>query len=442
MTETLSYKQKKQGKSHGILRMLVSGSIKIILSVLVIGGAIAIYHYQIRTSPRLKRKKPPPQPRLVQIIPIQQDDCKTKVIADGIVIPAQQVALRPQVTGQIVDIFSDVVPGGIVRAGQKLIEIDHRDYEILVRQRKSDVAKALEALKVEEGNQAVAKQEYELLNEVISEEDRELVLREPQLAAIKAAQESAQAALKKAQLDLARCDILAPFNAIVQEKHVDFGATVSTNSNLVTLMGTDEAWVEVKVWISQLKWLTIPRTNGDSGSKVTIYNNLAWGAGKSRTGRVLCLIGELEKQGRMARLLVTIDDPFCLKPQNRDLPQMLMSSYVSAEIEGRTLSSVYPIKRSHFRDDDTVWIMNDTGQLNIRNVKIAFMDSEQVYVNEGLKENEKLVITDIAAPVEGMPLRIAGAQDENKIPGQPQEGKSPMAQQAGQRGPAAEEESQ
>ena len=53
-------------------------------------------------------------------------------------------------------------------------------------------------MKVEEGNQAIAKQEYKLLGEIISEEDRELVLREPQLASIKAAQESAQAALDKA----------------------------------------------------------------------------------------------------------------------------------------------------------------------------------------------------------------------------------------------------
>ncbi len=430
MTETLSYKQKKQEKSHGILRILVLGSVKIVVSVLIIIGAIAIYKYQIRTSPRLSRKKPPPQPKLVQVMPVQQDDCKTKVIADGIVIPAQQVTLRPQVNGQIVDISEDVVPGGIVQAGQKLIEIDHRDYEILVRQRKSDVAKALKDLKVEEGSQAIAKQEYELLDEVISEEDRELVLREPQLASTKAAQESAQATLEKAQLDLARCDILAPFNAIIQEKHVDFGATVSTNSNLVTLMGTDEAWVEVKVWISQLKWLSIPRTNGDSGSKVTIYNNLAWGSGKSRAGRVLCLIGELEKQGRMARLLVTIDDPFCLKPQNKDLPQLLMGSYVSAEIEGRTLESVYPVKRSHFRDNNTVWILDDKDQLDIRNVKIAFMDSEKVYVNEGLNENEKLVVTDIAAPVEDMPLRVAGAGDENKGPDKSQEGKRPMARQS------------
>jgi len=436
MTEITSVKKNKQEKPHGLLRMLVLGSVKILVSVLIIIGAIVIYRYQIHTSPRLRRKKPPPQPKLVQVIAVQQDNCKTKVIADGIVIPAQQVTLRPQVTGQVLDISEDVVPGGIVQVGQKLIEIDHRDYDILVRQRKSDVAKALKDLKVEEGSQAIAKQEYKLLDEVISEEDRELVLREPQLASTKAAQESARAILEKAQLDLARCDILAPFNAIIQEKHVDFGATVSTNSNLVTLMGTDEAWVEVKVWISQLKWLSIPRTNGDSGSKVTIYNNLAWGAGKSRTGRVLCLIGELEKQGRMARLLVAIDDPFCLKPQNRDLPQLLMGSYVSAEIEGRTLESVYPIKRSHFRDNDTVWILDDKEQLDIRNVKVAFMDSDQVYVNEGLNENEKLVMTDIAAPVEGMPLRIAGAGDENRGPGKSQEEKRPMARQSKGQEPA------
>jgi len=427
MTEITNIKQNRQKKPPSVLRILVLGSIKLLVSVIIIAGAILIYRYQIRTSPRLGRKKPPPQPKLVQVIPVQQDDCITKVIADGIVMPAQQVALRPQVTGQVVHLSLDVVPGGIVQAGQKLIEIDHRDYEILVRQRKSDVAKALKDLKVEEGNQAIAKQEYELLGEIISEEDRELVLREPQLASIKAAHESAEAALEKAQLDLARCDIFTPFNAIVQEKHVDFGATVTANSNLISLIGTDEAWIEVKVWIDQLKWLTIPRTNGDSGSKVTIYNTLAWGAERFRSGRVLCLIGELEAQGRMARLLVVVDDPFCLKPQNLNLPQLLMGSYVSADIEGRTLKSVYPIKRSHLRDNDTVWLMNDRGQLEIRQVKIVFRDSDQVYINEGLTENEKLVITDIAAPVEGLPLRIAVAEEENKSPVQSQEEKRPMA---------------
>ncbi len=413
MTATKSAMQNRPEKPRRILRGLIGGAIKIVLALTIIGGAIILYQYQIRTSPRVGRKRPPAQAKLVQVTAVHKDDCPTKVIADGIVMPARQVSLRPQVTGKIVELSADVVPGGIVKAGQNLMQIDHRDYEILVQQRQYEVARALKDLKVEQGNQAIAQQEYELLGEVISEEDRELVLREPQLASAKAAQTSARAALQKAQLDLARCDIKAPFNAIVREKLIDLGATVSLSSNLVTLIGTDEAWIEVKVWADKLKWLTIPRKNGDFGSSVKIYNTLAWGKDRFRMGRVLCLAGELETQGRLTRLLVAVDDPFCLKPQNRDLPQLLMGSYISAEIQGRTLSSVFPIEASHLRENDTaVWIMDDAGRLEVRPVQIAYRDPERVYVTEGLAEKEQLIITDIAAPVPGMPLRVAPAEEQ------------------------------
>ncbi len=413
MTATKRVKQNRPEQPHRILRELISGAIKIVLVLAIIGGAIVLYRYQIRTSPRAGRKKPPAQAKLVQVIPVRKDDCLTTVIADGIIMPAHQVTLRPQVTGQIVEFSSDVVPGGIVKAGQNLMRIDRRDYEILVQQRQYDVARAVKDFKVEQGNQAIARQEYELLDEVISEEDRELVLREPQLASAEAAQASARAALQKAELDLARCDIKAPFSAIIQEKLIDLGATVSLNSNLVTLIGTDEVWIEVKVWADKLKWLTIPRRNGEPGSSVKVYNTLAWGAGRFRTGRVLCLAGELETQGRLTRLLVAVDDPFCLKAENRDLPQLLIGSYVSAEVQGRTLSSGFPIQVSHLRDNDTaVWIMDDAGRLEIRPVQIAFRGPDRVYVTNGLAENEQLVVTDIAAPVPGMPMRVAPAKGQ------------------------------
>jgi RND family efflux transporter MFP subunit len=412
-------KENEQKQPHRLLRLFASGAARIIISVLILIGAFAAYRYQMDTSPRAGRKKPPLQARLVQVIPTSQADCVTTVTGDGIVMPAQQVTLRPQVTGRLVKVSDNVVPGGIVKAGQKLMAVDYRDYEILVRQRQSDVANAVKNLKVEQGSQAIAQQEYELLGETISEEDRELVLREPQLASAQAAEESAKAALQKAELDLARCDIIAPFNAIIQDKQADLGATVSVNTNLMTLIGTDEAWIEVKVWIDKLKWLTIPHQNGDSGSKVKIYNILAWGADRYRTGRVIRLIGELETQGRLARLLVAVDDPFCLKPENRDLPQLLMGSYVSAEIQGKTLTSVFPIKWSHVRgENNKVWIMDDENKLEIRPVKVVFRDGDQVYINEGLSEGENLVITDIAAPVEDMPLRIASDEEDNPSGGQ------------------------
>jgi RND family efflux transporter MFP subunit len=416
MTAKSSIESNQTKRSHPLLRMLASGGIRILIAAIILGGAGAAYQYQMKTSPRAGRQKPPTQARLVQVMSIQRDNRVTTVTQMGPVIPAQQVTLRPQVTGQIVEISPDVVPGAFVEAGQRLFVIDPRDYEIAVHQRQSEVVRALRDLKIEQGNQAVAQREYELLGEEIPEEDQELVLRGPQLASAEAAYESAKAALERAELDLARCTITAPFNAIVQEKSVDLGTTVSASSNLVTLIGTDEAWVRVKIPLHEIKWITIPQSNGDLGSEVTIRNPMAWAPGQCRTGRVLRLMGELEPQGLLTQVLVGVKDPFSREPENRGQPQVLMGSLVSAQIQGQTLESVFPIERPYLRDNDTVWIMDSADELEIRPVQIAFRGPTHVYVTDGLAENERLVTTDIAAPVAGMPLRVAQADNRGDQP--------------------------
>ena len=411
------------------LSKLLGGALKIVLVVLILGGAMAVYKHQMDTSPKAQRQKPPRQAKLVRVIPVQKDRCPTVVTAMGPVVPARQVTLQPQVTGRIVDISDALIPGGIVHADDQLIAIDPCDYQVIVRQRQGDVAQAHKNLKVEQGNQAVAKQEYELLGEVITENDRELVLREPQLASSQAALESAEAALQKAQLDLARCDIRVPFNAIVQDKLVDLGATVSLSTSLVTLIATDEAWIELKVPTGELKWLAIPQKNGEVGSPVKIYNELAWGPNRFRTGRVVRLYGELETGGKLAQLLVSVDDPFCLKPENHDKPKLLIGSFVNAEIEGRVLESVFPIAWPYLRDNNTaVWVMSDANELDIRPVEVVFAGPERAFIGDGLTEGEPLVLTDIAAPVAGMPLRIADDEGQDAAPASqatPDEGERP-----------------
>ncbi|MBN1126693.1 MAG: efflux RND transporter periplasmic adaptor subunit [Sedimentisphaerales bacterium] len=404
--------------SHFFAVRFFLGSLKILISIVIIGGAILIYQYQIRTSPRAQRTKPPSQAKLVQVIPVQKTNCTTTIDAMGTVVPSQQVTLRPLVTGQIIELSPELIPGGIVQKGQNLVLIDPRDYEVLAQQRQGEVDKAIEYLKVEQGNQAVARQEYKLLGEVITEEDRELVLREPQLASAQSALASAQSVLEKARLDLARCNITAPFNAIVQKKHVDMGAVVGMNTDIVTLVGTDEAWIEVMVRIDQLQWLDIPQRNGNSGSSVSIHNDKVWGTDRIRKGKIVRLGSELETQARWARLLVVVDDPFCLKAENQYLPQLLVGTYVRVEVEGRQLTNVFPVEWSHLRDNNTVWIMDEDHRLEIRNIEIMFSDEpDWVFVSKGLKDGELLVVTNLSAPVVGMPLRVAQTEEAESTEG-------------------------
>jgi len=408
MTTPQTLEKHHQPTSRRWLSTLLGGAFKIILVLLIVVGAMAVYKHQMDTSPKAQRQKPARQAKLVRVLPLVKQPCPTMVEAMGPVVPARQVTLQPQVSGRIIEISDALIPGGIVHTEEQLIAIDPRDYEVLVRQREGDVAQARKNLKVEQGNQAVAKQEYELLGEVIADEDRELVLREPQLESAQAALDSAKAALQRAELDLARCTISVPFNAIIQEKLVDLGATVSLSTPLATLTATDEAWIVLKVPTSELKWLTIPQQNGEVGSSVKIYNTLAWGLNRFRTGQVVRLYGELESGGKLAQLLVAVDDPFCLKPENRDQPKLLIGSFVSAKIEGRTLENVFPIEWPYLRDNNAaVWVMDDANQLDIRPVEVVFGGPEQAFVSEGLGEGELMVVTDISAPVAGMPLRVA-----------------------------------
>jgi len=414
----------------GLLRRIAGGILKVIIVAVILGGAAAAFHYQMKTSPRAMRQAPPRQAKLVQVAPVEEGNCTTVVRAMGPVIPAQEVTLHPQVSGQIVDISDAVIPGGVVRAGQKIMSIDRRDYEILVQQRQADVANAQKNLRVEQGNQAIAKQEYDLLGETVSDQDKELMLREPQLASSQAALESAQAALRRAQLDLERCDIVAPFNAIVRTKHVDLGATVSAGSQLVTLIATDEAWVELKVPVDELKWLTIPDSADEVGSTVTITNTLAWGPDRSRTGRLVRLYAELEPTGKFSRLLAEVKDPFALEDENEGRPQLLIGSMVEAEIQGSVLDSVYPIKWSYLRDNNrAVWIANDNDELEVRPVEIAYRGPDEVFVSGGLAANERLIVTDIAAAVPGMPLQVTSGADDSS----PQGDQTQLAQDEGGR---------
>jgi RND family efflux transporter MFP subunit len=347
----------------------------------------------------------------------------------GKVVPAKQITLSPEVAGRVVFVSPLVIPGGIIHEGQTLIRIDVRDYETVVKQRQSEVARARLNLKMEQGNQLVAQQEYTMLNDIIQDQDQELILRKPHLQEAQAALEAAEAALASAQLDVARCTVNAPFNAVIQDKFVDVGAQVTMASPLLKIMGTDEYWVEALVRVDQLGWITIPQNNRQPGSDTKIFNSTAWESDIYREGTVIRLLGQLEEQGRLAQLLVSVKDPLALESDSQGLPPVLVDSYVRVEIEGKTLPTVFPVNRDYLHDGDNVWIMDEQDRLKILAVNVVFRDKDTVYLSNGLHAGDRIVTTDISAPVDGMPLRLDGSFTESQPSQENPDTSSPEAQE-------------
>jgi len=380
----------------------------------VLGGGAFFSMSLMKSGPTATRKIPERRARLVEVQKVRLSNHRVTIEGMGTVQPARQIDLYARVNGEVRSISPLLMPGGHFLAGEQILQIDRSDYELVIRERLADLKQAQSNLKLELGQQSVALREFELLGENFGKKpggnsnnkDLDLVLRLTQLENVRAGVEKAQSALEKAKLDLDRTRITSPFNALVKTEAIDLGAVVTTATKLATLVGTNSYRVEVLIPVNQLRWIKIPGMNQlESGSAAKVYDQAAWGKKAFREGRVIRLAGDLEAQGRMARLLVSVPDPLGLKTGGKHLPHLLIGSFVRVAMKGRTLKQVVAINREHLRDGDTVWLMNAKNELELRPIEIVYRSREQVFVSSGLHKGERLVVTDLAAPLSGMPLR-------------------------------------
>ncbi|HUT32628.1 MAG TPA: efflux RND transporter periplasmic adaptor subunit [Planctomycetota bacterium] len=222
-------------------RRVLRGGVQALLALAVVAGGIVLAGYLLRTGPKAKRRTPDKRALLVSVCEVARAKKRAVVHAMGTVRAAQTLSLQPRVSGEIVELSPECVPGGRFSAGAAIARIDPADYDLAVEQQKtevqrlaalleqkraeltqresdvavaasaieqregellkadSEVAKAEAALRIEEGQQAVARREYELLGKTLGEKDRDLVLREPQLRTAQANCEAARAAKRVAE---------------------------------------------------------------------------------------------------------------------------------------------------------------------------------------------------------------------------------------------------
>ena len=268
--------------------------LKLIIAAVILVGGLLIARYYIDTKPEPQAKKRGKDATMVEVKELTKQNLPARVQANGTVKPARQITVSPEVTGEL-HLSARKLFRAACQKRSNAVYHRPRDYQSILEQRKSTLATAQKNLKVELGNQEVARREYELLGSSVTDSQKDLLLRVPHLESIRAELASAQAALDKALLDLERCTVTAPFNGIIGEKFVDEGARVAPGSSLITLVGTDQYWIEALVFVDQLKWLEIPENQQQKGSSAQVFFSAGWGEDKSLPGYVLRVIPELEQ---------------------------------------------------------------------------------------------------------------------------------------------------
>lgn len=382
---------------------------KIFLCILIVSVGLLTATYFNKTAPKARKRPPAQTVHNVEVMPLYPATHQVIVTAMGVVVPSREIKLKTRVSGEIVSIHSEFQLGGFIKKGAVVLKIDPSDYRLAVARKKSEVISGQGALELEMGHQDVAKREWDLLNKgrPIQKEKSALALRKPHLAKAKAVLAAAEADLKQAKLHLDRTVVKAPFNGLVRTKNVELGSQVSSQEQLAELIGTDEYWVQAALPVDQLKWIRIPRSPGNTGDPVRIvYQN-----GFERKGTVLRLLGDLAPEGRMARVLISIPDPLNIGSDSGQKPPLLIGEYVRIEIQGKSLSNIYRVPRNALRDNTHLWLLNGTNRLDVRAVETVWRSRDSVFIRDGLKHGEQLIVSGLSKPVPGMALKVQSQND-------------------------------
>ncbi len=381
-------------------RLFALTLIVIILTCGLVAGRLII-----ASKPKAERKQRPKMQTLVQVIQVTPKDIAIQVEAMGTVLPAREMELKPRVSGTVLQLNPGVIPGGLLKKGEVVATLDPQDYQIQVERSRSNLEKALMDLRLEEGNQAVAKREYELIQSYSAsakDAPKDLALRRPQLAKARANEAVARTELQQARLNLERTKLKAPFNAIILNKEVAPGSQVTPQTRVVTLAGTDVFWVRVSLPHSALAMIDLP-TPRTPGPEATFTSLAGTTAEAPRKGTVIRLLSEVDPKGLMARLLIEVRNPM---QQDNDRLPLLLGSMVRAHISGKILPNCYQIPRKSIRADSTLLLATNDNTLTIRQVTVAWQDKDYVYITQGLKPDDMLITSSVPAPIVGMKLKI------------------------------------
>jgi len=381
-----------------------------IISLCLIVGFL---FYLFKKSPEKKETKIPAP--LVTAEKLEKRDIQMTVMGVGTARAKVEVEIVPQVSGTIVSLNEQFKAGGFIPAGEEILKVDPRDYELSVEQAQAIVADARVKLDLEKAEAAVAIDEWKQLHPG-TEPDSPLVLREPQIEQAKALLDSAKAGLATAKLNLERTSINLPIDVRIMRQNVDLGQFVSTGQAAGRAYGINAVEIEIPLEDKELAWIDIPDDrhsfNGNSvakgkGSKVQVKAKFA-GRSHIWDGYIIRTTGQIDEMSRLISIVVEVPEPYSAKVA------LLPGLFVEVHIDGNTIKDAIAIPRDAIHQSDdviTAWIVNDNS-LHIKQLDIIRADKNFAYIKEGLNDGDMIITSSLDIAIDGMKVRVKQVKED------------------------------
>ena len=322
-------------------------------------------------------------PLSVDVFKTRKSDVRLSIPAWGLVQPCERINVKTQVEGRISHVPDRIIAGASVRQGDLLLKIEQDDYQFALIEARGVYEKSLQALSIERGQQEIAMAEFKLFEKKfnVNTIEKKLALREPQRKSLEAESQIAAAKMGQAKLNLARTRVKSPCNGKIISEDLAVGKLMNKGSVALTLACTGKFHIIAGF---------LPKYVLDSNSKdaQVVINGIV------HPGEIKNVLPQIDPETRQKQVLIAIKSKVAT-----------IGDYASVKLQGRLYKDVISLPKEALRAGDTLWIMEEDNTLSVRKVFIAGQDDDLIIVTNGVLSNEKVILSHISSPLEGMRLQ-------------------------------------
>ena len=318
---------------------------------------------------------------------------------EGFVEPFRTVALSAPVGGRIVALHPAITDRGKFSEGDVLAEIDASAERAQIAQASASIAATEARLALIETQLSRASNLLErnavsqaTVDDLLGQQDE-----------VRANLEGQKAQLVSAEIALENKIIRAPFDGAVQTKEAEIGNVVAGGSPIARIY--TDSQMEVSVPIRETDAALIPGLFEGAAAPATVTIRFA-GVVETFAAEVVRVDPALDPQTRTLTATVAVRDRI---DSGSDLPSgappALINAFAEVVIDGIQPENTYAIASTALRNGDAVWLLR-RGELVIQPARLIHVDGQTSYVGlTGLRSDDRLILTSLAAPQPGRALR-------------------------------------
>lgn len=395
-------------KLYQFMLVFIREAAWIVVAIACVYGGYRGYQY-LGENRQIVEIQPIERPvALVETMEVAVFDKPLPVRSEGFVSPYRQVSVSAQSGGRISNLHPSIINLGTFLEGEVLVQLDDGSERALLNQTAANVQATQARLSLVE---AQLRRTEELQSRgFASQQALDQLL--SQKAELSASLNSLMAAQKSASIAVKSKQIIAPFSGAVLEKLQEVGSVVASGQSIAEIYTNNQ--MEVVIPVREAEAALVPGMFEGSTAKARVNVGFAgqiyqWSAHVSRVDPAL------DPRTRTLSVSIGLDNvgkPALLHPNSTSFGNMpaLINAFAKVQIDGIEQENTYAIPSTAIRSGNKIWVFEvveqDRGKLLSVDVRPIHFDGETTYVVvNNWPTRTRLILTSLAAPVPGMPLR-------------------------------------